>query len=156
VGEDADDRPEMWPVENDLDYLVMNEDSAHPLVSNDGDLIDYGTERRMDWVLQSIIQQEMMTNPDESNDTINEVILPKSTKPQPAQQKNSVTFDFHPNMDVQEVREIQGRLMANHMDTTANPCEDFYQYACVYNSVALNIINLINVCFKFRWKLGQT
>lgn len=110
----------MWLVENDLDYAVVREDSAHPMLN---DLADYGNERRIDWVLQSIVHQEMNeTVSEEDKELLN--VTNSEGKPK------IITLDFHPNMGLEQVRNIQAKIMLQNMDLEVDPCEDFYQYVC--------------------------
>lgn len=129
LGEDANEGPEVWLVENDVDYAVMMEDSAHPIENGQ---VDYGSERRLDWIRHSVAQQELSwsnRSDDDPSPTPDDTAPPATPIKQP---RPVLTLDIHPNMDIHEVREVQGRSMLQNMDVDTNPCDDFYQYACEF------------------------
>ncbi|KAL2725026.1 neprilysin-4-like isoform X2 [Vespula squamosa] len=54
--------------------------------------------------------------------------------PVPDNDSKDVPADFHAfwkdEGNAKNIREAQARIMLDYMDKTANPCQDFYQYAC--------------------------
>ncbi|XP_046832714.1 neprilysin-4-like isoform X4 [Vespa crabro] len=54
--------------------------------------------------------------------------------PVPDHQDKDAPADFHAfwkdEGNAKSIREAQARIMLEYMDKTANPCQDFYQYAC--------------------------
>lgn len=65
--------------------------------------------------------------------------LPIETSEEPVQNLSLSSFWTEENSDFDSVREVQAAIMKRYMDPTADPCEDFYQYACG-NWEALNPI----------------